>query len=30
MKVHVLANLPEEYKNVRANLYMNADYLYEE
>ena len=30
MKAHVLANLPEEYKHVRTNLYMNTDFSYEE
>ena len=30
MKAHVLANLPEEYKHVRTNLYMNMDFTYEE
>ena len=30
MKAHVLANLPEEYKHVRTNLYMNTDFTYEE
>ena len=30
MKAHVLANLLEEYKHVRMNLYMNTDFTYKE
>lgn len=30
MKAHVLVNLPEEYKHVRMNLYMNANYTHKQ
>ena len=30
LKAHVLVNLPEEYKAVRTNLSMNANYTYED
>ena len=30
MKAHMLANLPEEYKHVCTNLYMNTNFSYKE
>ena len=30
IKVHVISNLPDDYKGVRTSLYMNASYTYKD